>query len=171
MRALDAGGDLEALVLDLRIVSAGGDWPVGSLLTLFTDGEVGVFHSRTATNPVRVSGIHDFLDSQDLPVALIVGPTTTGSAEIFAATMQSVGKGIVVGLATSGEVETISTYPLPDGSRALIATTTYRTGNGLELGLLGVEPDVPVSADWDAVTPIRDPVLEAALREVVSGSG
>lgn len=171
MRALDAGGDLEAMIIDLRIVSASGDWPLGSLLALFTDGEAGAFHSRSETNPVAVEGFSDFLNSQELPVALIVGPTTTGSAEIFAAVMQSSGKGIVVGGATSGEIESKETFALPDGSRVSVAAVAYRNGNDVEVGLVGVQPDIPVSADWDEVTQLDDPVLQAALRQVIPGSG
>lgn len=171
MRALDTAGPIDGLILDLRIVSAGADWPVGSLLTLFSDGVVGEFYSRFQNGPVDVAGVDDFVGSQELPLALIVGPTTTGSAEIFAATLQAAGRATLVGAKTSGQIETVSPFHLPDGSRIFLATSSYRSGDGRELGLLGLEPDLPISADWDQVTPADDPAIDAALGAVLSGSG
>jgi carboxyl-terminal processing protease len=166
LQELQASGNLEAIILDLRIVSAGETWPVGSLLSLFTDGTVGEFYSRDGEDPIAITGVFDFIDTQEMQVALIVGPSTTGPAEIFAAIMKSEGKATIIGQATSGEVESISSYFLPDGSRAMVATTSFRTRTGLEIGLAGLAPDVPVGLDWDEVTADDDPVIEVAERQL-----
>lgn len=174
LQELDNSGNLDGLILDLRIVSAGENWPVGSLLSLFTDGTVGEFYTRQEMNPIDITGIFDFLDSQELPVVLIVGPSTTGSAEIFAAIMKAQGKAILVGQSTLGDVETSTPYFLPDGSRAYVATTTFRTNDGTEVGLNGVVPDIPVPLDWDEVTIDDDPVIDAAgqqLRRLLETTG
>jgi len=163
LKALSSGGDLNGLIVDLRIVSAGQNWPTASLLAVFADGEVGEFYSRSGSNPATVEGRFDFVDSQEIPLALLVGPSTTGAAEVFAASLQATEKAIVVGAATPGDVEIVSPYFMPDGSLIFLATSSFRTGKGLELGLEGVRPDVLVPADWDEVSADQDDVLNAAL--------
>ncbi len=165
---LAAETSLEGIIIDLRIVSASTSWPVSSLLALFIDGEVGELHSRNDIFPIIISGDFDTAGSQELPIAVLVGPDTSGAAEIFASSIQSINKGIVIGMNTPGEVESISSYRLPDGSQAFVATTTYRASSGREIGLHGVEPDIVVEADWDEVTTDDDPVLNAAINALQS---
>jgi C-terminal processing protease CtpA/Prc len=57
---------------------------------------------------------------------------------------------------------------LPNGSLLSLATGSFRTLDGREVGLLGVVPDVIVDADWDAVTAEDDPVLAAAQEVLLS---
>jgi C-terminal peptidase prc len=161
MQALRNEGDLQGIILDLRAAAVDELWSGRSFLTLFTDGDVGELYSRSETSRVNIDGIFD-LDTHDLPVAILVGPGTTGSAEVFAAILQALDKGTIVGLPTPGNLETGSLFSLPNGSLLSLATGSFRTLDGREVGLLGVEPDVVVAADWDAVTAENDPVLAAA---------
>jgi carboxyl-terminal processing protease len=153
---------LNGIILDLRIASEGVGWPLEGLLGLFADGQVGEFYSRQDSTPVTVQG-QDILRSQSLPLAILVGPDTSGAPEIFAAILQATGRAQVFGLPTEGNVEAFSEFQLPDGSRALIITRSFRTPAGEEIGLTGVAPDSPVEADWDVVTQDDDPVVEAAV--------
>jgi carboxyl-terminal processing protease len=157
---------LDGLILDLRIASEGAGWPLDGFLALFADGEVGEFYSLDETTPVSVEG-QDILGSQNLPVAVLVGPDTSGSPEIFAAVLQAKGRARVFGLPTSGNIEAFSEFQLPDGSRALIITRSFRTPTGDEIGLTGITPDLLVEADWNTVTPADDPVLAAAVQWLV----
>ena len=61
--------------------------------------------------------------------------------------------------------------PLPDGSRAMISSTSYRTATGLDVGLAGLEPNLSVSFDWDAVTEQVDPVRSASQAALVGAGG
>lgn len=170
LQSLNESGDLEALIFDLRIVTGASNWPAATLLTLFTDGNVGEIYSRVGSTPLDVEGIFDFVDTQSLPVAVLVGPSTTGAAEVFAAAMQASDQAIVVGMETPGEVETVSPFFLPDGSRAFVATASFRPANGREVGLEGVMPDVLVAIDWDEVTSEDDNVIDSAVEAVLSNS-
>jgi carboxyl-terminal processing protease len=154
---------LEGLVLDLRIARGQVGWPLEVLLTAFANGELGEFYTRQEVTPVAVEG-QDIAGSQSLPLAVLTGPDTSGQPEVFAAMMQSSGRAQIIGLPTTGEIEGFSEFQLLDGSRALLITSSFRTTDDLDVGLTGVAADIPVEADWDAVTPADDPVLEAAVK-------
>ena len=141
------------------------------MLPLFTDGTIGEFYDRSGSTDAQVEGIFDFVDSQQLDIALLVGQDTSGAAEIFAATMQDSGNALIVGSATPGELEGATPFFLPDGSRLIVATTSFRTTDGREIGLVGVEPDILVSDDWDEVTTDDDIVLRSALEAILSENG
>lgn len=162
LQQMSEGGALGGVILDLRIATSGGGWPLTTLLSLFADGELGETYTRAEVEALAITG-QDFLNSQTLPMAVIVGPDTQGLPEIFAAAMQAAGRATIVGMPTPGEVERLTEYPLPDGSRAFIATSSFRTPDGREIGLSGVTPDVKAEADWDAVTTEDDPVRDAAV--------
>lgn len=163
LRVLSDERELNGLILDLRIATIGGSWPLTPLLTLFANGNLGEIYTRTSTQAITVEG-RDVFNSQRVPLAILIGPDTQGAPEIFAAALQATGRAILVGLPTPGKVEGITEFALPDGSRAFIATSSYRTPDGREIGRTGVTPDVKVNADWDAVTLEKDPVREAAVK-------
>jgi len=170
LQALSTGRQLDGLILDLRISAVGGGWPLESLLTLFADGDLGEFYTRTGVEALTLKG-QDYLNSQKLPLAVLVGPDTGGVAEIFAAATQAVGRATVVGLPTQGVIEGMTEFSMPDGSRAFIHTSSYRGPDGREIGLTGIEPDVRVNVDWDEVTTADDPVRDAAVEALKSSGG
>jgi carboxyl-terminal processing protease len=153
---------LRGIILDLRIAHTGGQWPLGELLTLLGDGELGATYTREGEQPLEVTG-QDFSGSQTLPLAVLVGPDTEGAPEVLAAALQASGRAQVVGLPTPGDVEGTTEIALPDGSRVFIAFSSYLTADGRDIGLEGVVPDEVVEADWDEVSDTFDPVLDAAV--------
>ncbi len=161
LQEINADGGLKGLILDLR-VAHGASWPLGDMLTLFGDGDLGEFYTRAGTEAVQVQG-QDLAGSQNIPLVILVGPDTQGPPEIFAAALQASGRATIVGLPTSGLVEGSDEIPLPDGSRLFLATSSYRTSKGDDIGLEGVQPDAKINSDWDQVTTDRDAVLAAAV--------
>ncbi len=159
---------LDGIILDLRIATVDEQWPLTNLLGLFGNGNLGEFYTREETTPVDLTG-EDILDSQNIPLAIIVSPETSGIPEIFAAALQASGRAIIVGKTTSGELELINSYFLPDGSQLFLPYRSFRTSDGREVGLLGIEPDVALPLDWDAVTFSDDPVREAAVEALSNG--
>ncbi len=153
--------ELTGVILDLRIAHTGAGWPLNDLLSLFSGGEMGEFYTREAAEPLSVQG-QDIAGSQTLPLILLIGPDTQGLPEVFAAALQASGRATLVGLPTPGAVEIPTEVPLPNGSRAFIARTSYRTPAGLDIGLNGLTPDAPVDADWDEVVTTTDQVIMAA---------
>lgn len=164
-------GNMTSLILDLRAVHASDtDWPLGAMLTLFANGDLGQFYSRTEQNPLTVEGQNVF-GSQVIPLTVLVGENTTGFAEVFAAALQDSGRATVVGAQTPGSVEIMESFFLPNGSQLFLTTTTYRTANGRDIGLLGVEPDVVVAATWDSVSAEVDVVRETAVNLASDNGG
>ncbi|HKY52827.1 MAG TPA: S41 family peptidase [Anaerolineales bacterium] len=154
---------LEGLILDLRIAGSARGWPLEELLTMFHDGEIGEFYNSENQKQVVTINGEDQFSSQSVPLVIIIGQNTTGSPEIFAASLQAGGRAKIVGANTPGEIESTASFYLPNGSRVFIESASFRLPNGEEIGNSGVQPDVEIEAGWDEVLPDADPVLEAAI--------
>ncbi|MBL6979975.1 MAG: PDZ domain-containing protein [Anaerolineales bacterium] len=153
---------IEGLIIDLR-VSSGSSWPLVQLLSMFTDGQVGMTMSRTGGFPANVVA-EDYFNSQNIPVVILIGPDTWGQSEIFAAAMQISNRATVMGLPTLGLIEGSESFPLPDGSVLSIATTTFVPADQRQIGILGVQPDIVIEALWETQEPGNDLVVDAALK-------
>jgi len=155
--------ELKGLILDLRVAGSARGWPLEELLTLFHDGSMGEFYnSADQQQPLTVKG-QDQFSSQSVPLIILVGSHTTGFPEIFAASLQAGRRAVVIGEATPGEIETTTSFYLPDGSLVFVETTSFRLPTGVEVGRTGVQPDVQLDAGWDEVQPENDPVLDQAI--------
>lgn len=153
---------LEGLILDLRIANSSRGWPLESFYTMFDNGVMGDFYDRKNKQPVEVKG-QDMFGSQKVPLVILVGQNTAGFPEVFAASLQATKRATLIGEPTPGSIETSSSYYLPDGSQAFIATTSFTLPNGVELGNKGIVPDISVEASWDEILPQKDPVLDQAV--------
>jgi len=152
------------LILDLRIANSSGGFPLENLLALFHNGEIGEFYSNTQTSdPIKISG-QDKFNSQKVPLVILVGRNTKGYSEIFAASLQTGQRAILIGESTPGNVETVSAFLLPDGSRIITETASFRLPNRDEIGTTGITPDLMVDAGWDDVLPGNDSVLDQAIK-------
>jgi carboxyl-terminal processing protease len=163
LRSFTTFKELKGLILDLRVAGSSRGWPLQELLTLFQDGRVGEFYTSAEERQiVSVTG-EDLYTSQSVPLILLVGSHTSGFPEIFAASLQAENRAMVLGENTPGEVETTTSFYLPDGSRLFVETTSFRLPNGVEIGTTGVQPDIRIDAGWDDVLPDDDPVLDRAI--------
>ena len=154
---------LDGLILDLRIAGSARGWPLEELLTLFHDGSIGEFYNSENQKEVVTINGEDQFSSQSVPLVILVGQNTTGSPEIFAASLQAGGRAELVGANTPGEIESTASFYLPNGSRVFIESASFRLPNGEEIGNSGVKPDVEVEAGWDQILPDADPVLDSGI--------
>ncbi len=97
------------------------------------------------------------------PVVLLTSARTYSSAEEFAATFSTMGRGKIVGEPTGGSTGNPLKFALPGGGSALICTKHNRNPDGGEFVGVGVKPDIPVKVTIADVRAGRDAVLEAAL--------
>ncbi len=154
---------LKGIMLDLRVArSDANGWPLTQMLTLFGNGKMGEFYTRSGSTPVDITG-QDVAGSQTLPLVLLVASDTAGTPEIFAAALQAAHRAVVVGMPTHGVVSGFDDIVLPDGSRLTLATSSYRTAANLNMVTAGLTPDHVINADWDSYTLDTDPMLPAAL--------
>ena len=142
---------MENLVIDMRVAQSNDDWPLESMLSLFTEGDMGTIYTRydnyaLTVDPQNVSG------SQTIPLVLLVGPDTQGASEIFAAALQDKGRATVIGQPTSGYVFDFDHFILPDGGEVFFGNSSYVSPLGRDIGVLGVMPDVLVQSSWDQVS-------------------
>ncbi|MGQ0602035.1 MAG: S41 family peptidase [Anaerolineales bacterium] len=155
--------ELKAVILDLRLVGNGDDNMLLALLTIFGNGAYGELYTRAETQSLEVEGV-DVAGSQDLPLYILVGPDTRGTAEILAAAMQATERATVIGLNTPGIIEGFTRLPLPDGSEIQFAASSYRLPDGADFAGAGLTPQVAVEGDWDSFAESADdPVLNTAL--------
>ena len=159
---------MENLVIDMRVAHSNDDWPLESMLSLFTEGDMGTIYTRydnyaLTVNAQNVSG------SQTIPLVLLVGPDTQGASEIFAAVLQDKGRATVIGQPTLGYVFDFDHFILPDGGEVFFGNSSYVSPLGRDIGVLGVMPDVLVQSSWDQVSDEEnfkyDPVVTRAKLE------
>ncbi len=163
LKTLATNRKLKGLILDLRIANSSRDWPLEALFTMFSNGPVGELYNRDQKQPVEVQG-QDVVGSQTMPLVILVGKNTSGFSEIFAASLQLQKRAIVVGEQTPGEVETQSSFYLPDGSRIFVESTSFRLSDGDEIGNTGITPNVQIDASWDEIMSDNDPVIAQAIK-------
>ena len=161
LRGLSEEG-IGSLIIDMRIAHSSSSWPLVEMLSLFGDGQMGELRIKGSDQALNVSA-NEVLNSQTLPLALLVGPDTQGPSEIFAAGLQASDRAVVLGLPTTGRVMGFDQFILPDGSKIFYAISSYHTPDGKDIGIVGVQPDIVVNARWDEVNDDSDPVISRAL--------
>lgn len=138
-RLMSATNKLDGLVLDLRYTESDDYAAAAAVADLFLktqrkllDWGNGMVSSKEKS------------DAMALPVAVLVNHETSGAPEALAAALRETGAGLVVGATTAGEAMIAQDYPLSNGQQIRIATAPVRLGDGSELSLQGVKPDIAV---------------------------
>jgi len=153
----------KALVLDLR--NDGGGY-VNSALDISSR-----FIANKALLTVEERGQHDTTidadsdPSVDVPVTVLVNQYTASASEITAGALQDDGIGTLVGSKTFGKGVMQTLTPLPDGAAIKITTAHYLTPNHRDINLRGINPDVAIDENSDALFGVidRDAQLRAAI--------
>lgn len=102
-----------------------------------------------------------------LALTVLVNEGTASAAEIVAAAIQDLGRGILIGTATFGKASVQMPYQLGDGSelRVTVARWISPNGNMLEKGL---KPDIEIEMTLDDVKSARDPQKKRAIEYLTS---
>ena len=111
-------------------------------------------------------------DCLELPMAVLVNPSSYSAAEFFAAALREYEAATVVGEQTVGKGYFQSTYQLSDGSAVALSIGKYFTPKGVSLAENGITPDVVVTVDeetaqgiyYGTLTPEEDPQIQAAIK-------
>ncbi|MCI0555819.1 MAG: S41 family peptidase, partial [Anaerolineae bacterium] len=162
--ALNEFGQLDGLILDVRLNGGGSSSVVDPILEHFVTGTLGRFVSRADSRPMNVDAnpIHN---SQTVPIVVVVSQDTVSYGEIFAGVLRDSRGAKIVGETSLGNVEVLHGYDFDDGSQIWIASETFfpehSDGNWEETGIV---PDVTAFAEWDTFYFETDPSVAAAVQ-------
>lgn len=112
-----------------------------------------VLRSARLSDPVFVSE----------PLVILVDEGTSSAAEVAASVLQATGRARVVGVLTSGNVEVVRTYLLPDSSQVLVAVANLQLPDGRSLDA-GIVPDAQASVDMRELARGYDAPVAESLR-------
>ena len=166
-KTLEGFGKLDGLIIDQRMNAGGSSKVLEPMLGFFMSGAAGNFVSRSGSRPLNITGTR-VNNSQTVPLIVLTGNRTISYAEVFAGILQDIGRAKVVGQTTRGNVETLHSHKISDGSVLWLAQESFvspRTRISWEAR--GVKPDVEAYADWDTFTFENDPVVAAALKLLI----
>lgn len=106
-------------------------------------------------NPVQFEG----------PLAVIVSQNNSSAGEVSALVLQNLKRATIVGEKTSGNVEAIQDFSLPDGSVMMIAVANMEGIDGADF-TTGITPDVEVSGTLQELARGYDAPLAEAVKAV-----
>ena len=158
----------ERLVFDVRNNGGGYVSELTELLDyLLPEGPI--FRSRTKEGLERV--VTSDASCVDLPMAVLVNGNTYSAAELFAAQLQEMDWGVVVGEPTFGKGFSQQTFSLANGGVINLSTARYYTGQGVSLIGAGLTLDQEVALTEEeaaklaagTLSPQEDSQLQAAL--------
>jgi carboxyl-terminal processing protease len=164
LRALGSRGALDGLIVDMRINGGGALNVLEPTLGLFTRGEAGRLVGRKGSRQAIGVRAVNIVNSQRLPLAVLIGPSTESYAEVFAGVLQAKGRAKLIGLESAGNIETLRAHEFEDGSRLWLAEEGFRLPDGSSWEGKGLVPDVRVTARWDEFDTENDPVIAAAIK-------
>lgn len=177
--ALGANRDAPGLILDLR-ANPGGDGKEG-LRAISPLLDRPALIARLATRSGRPPSALLGLVSLPLemrsgesgrqlyagPLVILVNEGTGSTAEVIAASLQEEGRARVIGTRSCGCALGVLRYRrLPNGGALAISEIGLVSGRGRRIEGEGVRPDVTVAPSRSDLLDGRDPVLEAAVREL-----
>ena len=88
----------------------------------------------------------------DVPMVLLVNGYSASASEILAGAVRDYGAGTLLGTKTFGKGVVQSALEFTDGSGIKLTTARYYTPSGECIHGVGIEPDITVELDEDAVT-------------------
>ena len=156
-------GQLDGLVLDLRMNGGGSSTVTYPILSFFADGKLGDFISRTDKNPLSIKA-NPIQNSQTVPLVIMVSEDTVSFGEIFSGVLRDARGAKIVGETSLGNVEVLHGYDFEDGSVMWIASETFdSTFSDDDWEQTGIIPDVQAHAEWGSFYFDTDPAIFAAL--------
>ncbi len=162
-QALQDFGELDGLILDVRLNGGGASTVFIPILEFFTSGRIGTFVSRRESRPldIEANSIHN---SQTVPLVVMVSEDTASFGEIFAGLMRDARGAKITGETSLGNVEVLHGYDFDDGSIMWIASETFDSAfSDDDWEQTGIVPDIQAYAPWDTFTFDTDPSIAAAL--------
>lgn len=168
--AIDSLRSVDAIVLDVRGNLGGVGGMAMGIAGHFLDSVqlLGTMHQRSATlrmvtNPRRVDTRARPVQPYSGPLAIVVDELSASTTELFAGGLQALGRAMLFGTQTAGQVLPAIPERLPNGDVLYHAIADFIGATGHPLEGDGVHPDHVTPPTVRALVEGRDPALEAAL--------
>lgn len=161
--ALNEFGQLDGLILDVRMNGGGASTVANPILSFFTGGRLGQFVSRNESRPMGLEA-DPVQNSQTVPLVVMVSEDTASYGEIFAGILRDSRDAKITGETSLGNVELLRGFGLDDGSQVWLASERFFPAHSSEnWEETGIVPDVQAFAEWDTFTFENDPSIAAAV--------
>lgn len=162
-KALERFGQLDGLILDLRMNGGGSSTVANPILSFFTQGRLGQFVSRDESRALQIKP-YPINNSQTVPLVVMVSRDTVSYGEIFAGIMRDSREARITGETSLGNVEVLHGYNFEDGSQLWLASEAFFPAHSDEnWEESGIVPDLEAFTSWDSFTFETDPSIAAAL--------
>ncbi|MEO8358272.1 MAG: S41 family peptidase [Chloroflexota bacterium] len=161
--ALHEFGNLDGLILDVRMNGGGSSTVANPILAFFASGRLGQFVSRAESRTLSVEA-DPIQNSQTVPLVVMVSEDTVSYGEIFAGILRDSRAAKITGETSLGNVEVLHGYDFEDGSKIWIASETFHPANSDQNWEdTGIIPDIEAFSAWDSFTFENDPSIAAAV--------
>jgi len=162
--ALNKFGQLDGLILDVRLNGGGASTVIYPILEFFTNGRLGEFTSRDESRPLIINE-NPIQNSQTVPLVVMVSKETVSFGEIFAGIMRDARGAKITGETSLGNVEILNGYDFKDGSVLWIAAEKFHSAfSDIDWEETGIVPDVQAYAPWDTFYFDTDPSIAVAVK-------
>ncbi len=158
-------GQLDGLIIDMRVNGGGSYLTVKEILAPFTKGIVGGFADHSGVDEFDTFQVteNSIGNSQTVPLMVLVGPQTESFGEVFAGILQDQKRAKLVGLPSAGNIELLYPHDFNSGAELWLAEKRFVLPDGSSWERRGLTPDVQIDKRWDEHTTDDDPVIAAAL--------
>jgi carboxyl-terminal processing protease len=160
------------IIIDLRENGGGDAEAMAEIASFFViEGtDLGQFTDRWGTTVklfTRAKSLfnHETIFHSNQPLIILTSDRTSSAAEIFAASLRSLGRARIVGTETCGCVLAIRTrHTLPDGGALDVSELDYKTAEGEHLEGHSLKPDQLVLPQRNDLYKRHDRTVEAGLK-------
>lgn len=162
INAMKSMRDAPGLIIDLRGTSGGFISTLNTIArhVLLQKGSFSIFKYRDKTIDNILAPVKDAYRG---PVVVLINVTSMSCSEIFASSMQTIGRAVIVGERSPGYSLIASWMRLPNGAAFMHTIAQNRSPDGRILEGHGVVPDIEVELDREALLKGRDSQLQAAI--------
>ncbi|WP_035795341.1 S41 family peptidase [Butyrivibrio sp. WCD3002] len=142
--------NMKGLIIDLR------SNPGGSLSAVCDIAEQllpeGVIVYTVDRDGNREDFTCDGANEIDIPVVVLVNGYSASASEILSGAIKDYKKGTIVGETTYGKGVVQRIFPFEDGTAVKLTISNYFTPNGNNINGIGIEPDVEIELDTEALS-------------------
>lgn len=167
-------GDTDGVVVDLRGASGGLEAAALLVATRFVPTERVVASRLARAGAVMVEAGELWVTPRPTgtfegSVVVLVGPSTSGAAELLAWILADLPGVIVIGEPTAGSARDPLVRALPNGWSLGVPNADVVGPDGITRLGIPLVPDIAVATTLDDLSSGRDPGLSAALEALVGG--